>query len=464
MTDVTDAEHRGPGEPDPITGYQPHDIHAEIQVLGSIMRDPDLADDLADLLHPDDYYRRAHADLHRLLAGMHASGQHTGDPHLVQRAVIAAGHHGKIADGIYLADMWQAGFPAQARHYAQIIATNAAARRLIEVGVTAGQAGRAPGFDPAEAVDVVQRRLDEVTRAATANVPPLIGPLAEDALHRIDNPEAAEPGIPTGLPDLDEVYAGHAPGRITVIGARPGSGKTTVGLQFARYAAIELGLPALFVTLEMTRDEIADRVLAAEAQVELGRILRGGLTAYDRTCLAEAADRVKAAPLYIDDTPHVGLGHLRHRAKTLQRGGGLSLLVVDYLQLMQTGRADNRQQQVAELSRGLKLLAKELSIPVLLLSQLNRASAQRSDKKPALSDLRESGAVEQDADTVLLLHRDELYEPESQRPGQLDVIVAKNRHGTTREVPVGWQGEYARVVDITNVPLRRFSDQGWSQS
>ncbi|MGW1998415.1 replicative DNA helicase [Embleya sp. NPDC001921] len=447
-----------------LTAPQPHDSHAEHVVLGSIMRDPELADELRAVCPPEDYYHPAHADLQAVIADLHAQGKPTTDPHVLATATAAAGHHGRITEIGYLVDVWQAGFPAFAHHYAKIVAVHAAARRLVDTATRARQLAYGKDFDADTAVDLIQRDLDNVVRISAAGLPPILAPLVDDALDRIAHLPVEIAGIATGLPDLDDVYPGHAPGRITVVGARPGSGKTTMGIQFARHAAITLGLPTLFLTMEMGAGEITDRVLSAEAQVELGRITRGGLTDFDKVCLAETADRIAPAPLYIDDTPHVGLGYIRHKVKTLQRAGGLNLLIVDYLQLMQTERAENRQQQVAALSRGLKLLAKELAIPIVLLSQLNRSSAQRTGKRPELSDLRESGAVEQDADTVLLLHRDELYEPETTRVGELDVIVAKNRHGTTKDVIVGWQGEYARCVDVTRLPRGHIVDNGWMPS
>lgn len=445
-----------------LTDNQPHDAHAERWILGSIMRDPELADALREICVPADYYHDAHADLQAVIADLYAQGKPTDDPHIVATAAAAAGHHGRITEIGYLVDLWQLGFPAHAHHYARIVAGHAAARRLIDTATRARQLAYAADFDADAAVDLTQRELDQVVRISSAGLPPILAPLVDDALDRIAHPPVEIAGIATGLPDLDDIYPGHAPGRITVVGARPGNGKTTIGVQFARHAAITLGLPTLFVTMEMGSEEITDRILSAESQVELGRITRGGLTDFDKICVAETAERIADAPLYIDDTPHIGLGYIRHKVKALQRAGGLKLLIVDYLQLMQTDRAENRQQAIAGLSRGLKLLAKELAVPIVLLSQLNRSGAQRSDKKPALSDLRESGSIENDADTVLLLHREEVHQPETSRVGEIDVIVAKNRHGATRDVILGWQGEYARCVDVTRLPRGRIVDNGWS--
>ena len=240
-------------------------------------------------------------------------------------------------------------------------------------------------------------------------------------------------GVPTGFAELDSLTNGLHPGQLIIIAARPALGKSTLALDFARSAAIGNNMPTIFFSLEMGRSEIAMRLLSAESNVFLHNMRKGTVRTEDWTTLASTRGRIADAPLYIDDSPNMTLVEIRAKCRRLKQRVGLKMVVIDYLQLMTSGkRVESRQQEVSEFSRALKLLAKELQVPVIALSQLNRGPEQRVDKKPALSDLRESGSLEQDADMVILLHRESAYEKESSRPGEADLIVAKHRNGPHR--------------------------------
>ena len=259
-------------------------------------------------------------------------------------------------------------------------------------------------------------------------------------------------GVPTGFIDLDAMTNGLQSGQLIVIGARPAMGKSTLALDIARCASIKHGLTSAFFSLEMGRPEITQRLYSAEARVALHHIRAGSVTDDDLNRMARRTPDIEGAPLIIDDSPNLSLTEIRSRARRIKQSkGGLDLLIVDYLQLMQSGggrRAESRQQEVSDFSRNLKLLAKELEIPVIALSQLNRGPEQRTDKRPQISELRESGSIEQDADMVILLHREDAYEKESPRAGEADLIVAKHRNGPTSTVTVGFQGHYSRFVDM----------------
>jgi replicative DNA helicase len=241
---------------------------------------------------------------------------------------------------------------------------------------------------------------------------------------------------------------GFAPGQLVVIGARPAMGKTTVGLGFARAAAIDNGIPTLFESLEMSAHELGRSIISAEGRVALHHIKQGIVDDGGVQRMARAAARIAPAPLYINDGANLSMPMLRARVRNLVRTAGLRLVVVDYLQLMQAPKAESRQVAVSEMSRQLKLLAKEFQITVVVLAQLNRGPEQRQEKLPQVSDLRESGAIEQDADIVILLHRADAYEKESPRAGEADFIVGKHRGGPTATITTAFQGHYARFVDM----------------
>ena len=256
-------------------------------------------------------------------------------------------------------------------------------------------------------------------------------------------------GVPTGFRDLDELTNGLHPGQLVIIAARPAVGKSTWGLDIARSASIRHGLASCIFSLEMGRNEITMRLLSAEARVPLHHMRAGTMSDDDWARLARRMGEVAEAPLFIDDSPNMTMMEIRAKARRLKQRHDLRLVVVDYMQLMtSTKRVESRQVEVSEMSRSLKLLAKELDVPVVAISQLNRQPEQRADKRPQLSDLRESGSIEQDADLVVLLHREDLYEKESPRAGEADLIVAKNRNGPTRTVTVAFQGHYSRFVDM----------------
>jgi replicative DNA helicase len=268
-------------------------------------------------------------------------------------------------------------------------------------------------------------------------------------LEAIEGHNGEMAGVPTGFRDLDELTNGLHAGQLIVIAGRPGLGKSTLGLDFLRTASIKHSLASVLFSLEMGKSEITMRLLSAEARVPLQRMRTGHMNDDDWNKLARRMGEAASAPMFLDDSPNMTMMEIRAKARRLKQRHNLKLVVLDYLQLMSSNRrVESRQQEVAEMSRSLKLLAKELEVPVVAISQLNRGAEQRSDKRPQLSDLRESGAIEQDADMVILLHREDAYEKESPRAGEADLIVAKNRNGPTQDVVVSSQLHYSRFVDM----------------
>ncbi|CAB4996809.1 unannotated protein [freshwater metagenome] len=306
--------------------------------------------------------------------------------------------------------------------------------------------------DVDDMVDRAQAEVYDVTdRRTSEDYLPLRDIMGEalNEIEAISNRGGEMIGVPTGFIELDKLTNGLHPGQLVIVAARPALGKSTLGLDICRAASIKHGLASVIFSLEMSRNEIVMRLLSAEAQVPLHHMRAGTMSDADWTKLASKMGTVSEAPLFIDDSPNMTLMEIRAKCRRLKQRHDLRLVVVDYLQLMTSGkRVESRQQEVSEFSRSLKLLAKELEVPVIAISQLNRGAEQRTDKRPLLADLRESGSLEQDADVVVLLHREDAYERESPRAGEADFIVAKHRNGPTATVTVAFQGHYSRFVDM----------------
>ena len=433
----------------------PHDIAAEQSVLGAVLIGaPHVIDDVkAAGLRPTDFYRPAHRIIYEAISDLYDRGE-PADVVTVFDELGRRGELARVGGGPYLHTL-TAAVPtaANAVYYARIVRAHARMRTLVEVGTRVAELGYRG--DPADVDDVIGRAVAALSEQDAGGDAP---PSAPDVLWRLvdalEGRGERVPRVPLPYADLQALTGGLGPGQLVVIGARPGVGKTTVGLDIARHAALRHGVPTYVASLEMSRDELMLRLLAAEGRVRLDALQKqaGGQAAlnddeWQRVGRATAT-LGDAAHLVLDDQPATTVARLRAELRRMaRRDQAPRLVVVDYLQLMrapQVGRRapETRQLELAEISRGLKLLAKELKVPVVAVSQLNRGVEMRADKRPQLSDLRESGAIEQDADVVILLHRDD------ERPGEMDLIVAKHRNGPTATVRVAWQGHYGRAVDM----------------
>ncbi|AEV86719.1 replicative DNA helicase [Actinoplanes sp. SE50] len=345
---------------------------------------------------------------------------------------------------------------ANAGYYARIVQRRAVSRRLVEAGIRIAQLGygsaNGDGLELGAVVDLAQQAVYDITidRGAgeTAQVGDVFQPVMDD-IESAGSRDGSMLGVPTGFKDLDRLLNGLQPGQVIIVAGRPGLGKSTVGLDIARHAAIRAGMPSGFFTLEMSKVEMVTRLLSAEARVPLHVLRSGQLSDDDWARMARCMGQIADAPIFVDDTPSMGMSEIRSKARSLKKKHNLRLLVIDYLQLMSSPKkTESRQQEVSELSRGLKLLSKEIGCPIIVISQLNRGPEQRQDKRPQLSDLRESGSIEQDADVVILLHRDDYYDKESARAGEADFIVAKHRNGPTDTITVAAQLHLSRFVDM----------------
>ena len=445
-----------PGERPSTPGDRtpPQDMAAEQSVLGSMLSSKDAIADVSEALRGTDFYRPSHETIHDAIIDLFGRGEPV-DMVTVAAELQRRGELARIGGAPYLHTL-AANVPiaANAAFYAEIVREKAILRRLVDAGIKIAQYGYAGEGQVDEIVDRAQAEVYTVAdRRSSEDYAPLSDIMdgVLDEIEAIENREGGIYGVPTGFADFDDLTNGLHAGQMIIVAARPAMGKSTLALDFCRAASIHNNLASVFFSLEMTRSEITMRLLSAEAKVPLHHIRNGKMDSSDWDKLARHMGKVSSAPMFIDDSPNMTMMEIRAKARRLRQRHDLRLIVIDYLQLMTSGRkVESRQLEVSEFSRQIKLLAKELGVPIIALSQLNRGPEQRADKRPMMSDLRESGSIEQDADMVVLLHRDDAYEKESTRPGEADLIVAKHRNGATRDITVAFQGHYSRFVDMAH--------------
>lgn len=430
----------------------PHDVLAEQSVLGAMLLSRDAIADVYGMLRGSDFYVPKHEVLFDAIVGLYSDGEPT-DVVTVTDYLTKHGNLKRAGGADYLHTVTQlVPTAANATYYAEIVDDKSVVRRLIAAGTRIVQMGYSEQGEP---VDMVNRAQADIYAVSGDDKAEDFVPLTEavaGAINQIElayqNPEGAM-GVPTGFHSLDEKTNGFKGGQMIVIAARPGMGKSTLALDVARAAAIGARIPTIFFSLEMGRDEIATRLLSAESEIFMDRLQKGNLDDYQWQLLAQTQSRVADAPLYIDDSPNMTLVEIRAKCRRLKQRDQLGAVVIDYLQLLTSGKkVESRQQEVSEFSRSLKLLAKELDVPVIALSQLNRAAEQRADKRPHMSDLRESGSIEQDADKIILLHRDPAAKQGEPGFGEAEFLLVKQRNGPTGEVSVAFQGQFSRFRDM----------------
>jgi replicative DNA helicase len=428
----------------------PQDLVAEQSVLGGMLLSKDAIADVVEIIKERDFYRPAHELIYDAILDLYGRGD-PADPVTVVAELTKRGDIARAGGAPYLHTLISSvPTAANAGYYARIVRDRAILRRLVEAGTKIVQLGYSEEGDVDDAVDSAQAEVYQVTESRMSEDYIQLSELLPAALDEIEaiSSGVTKEGVMTGFKDLDALTNGFHAGNMVVLAARPGVGKSTLGLDIARHASIKNGDTSVIFSLEMSRSEITMRMLSAEARVGLNNIRSGSLSDEEWGRLAKRMGEISEAPLFIDDSANLSLMEIRAKARRLKQRHNLKLIVIDYLQLMTSGKkVENRQQEVSEFSRNLKLLAKELNVPIIAISQLNRSPEQRSDKKPMLSDLRESGSIEQDADVVILLHRDEMYDSQS-RSGEADLIVAKHRNGQTRTITVAAQLHFARFTDM----------------
>ena len=433
----------------------PHNLEAERAVLGAVLLEPNIISRAIELLQADEFYKDAHRKIYGAMLRLFERSE-PADVLTVTEELKRAGELEEIGGQAALATlMEEATVATQFASYAHIVRDKAQLRELIRVAREITE----HGFEETEDVRALVDRAEQmVFRISERRLHNPVVPVREILTRTIEHIETLYrrkehiTGVPTGFADLDRLTAGFQRADFIIIAGRPSMGKTAFALNVAQHAAVEIGTPTLIFSLEMSKEQLVQRLLCAEARVDSHRVRTGYLEAGDWKRIGAAAGRLADAPLFIDDTANLTVLEARAKARRIRAEHGLELVVIDYLQLMQgRWRAENRQQEISEISRSLKALAKELELPVVALSQLSRAlEARGGEASPRLSDLRESGALEQDADVIVFLHRPGLYKenPAEAEKNLTDVIIGKQRNGPTDKVQLVFKPEYTRFEDM----------------
>ena len=447
---------------------RPANVDAERAVLGSILLKPDVCDDIALVVRAEDFSDESHQLLYRHLLDLHDSGKRI-DATIVVERLKTQGDFERIGGAAALADVVQAvPHAAHATHYAAIVRDKALLRSMIDAGTDILRDAYEASDEPRQLLARAEEKIFSILeRRSSAEAKPIQSVL-EEVMVRMDarmKHEHTIGGVETGFTDLDQLCGGLHNSELVILAARPSMGKTAFAMNIAEHAAINLKQPVLFVSLEMAALELADRLLCSAAQVNGHRLRNGTISQEDRRRLVQKSSEIGAAPLFIDDTPSRTLTEIAAVARRLKRKQGLSMIVIDYLQLIEPDNPrDPRQEQVARIARRLKGMSRELDIPVLCLAQLNRQAEVSRDNRPRLNHLRESGAIEQDADVVMFVHREEYYqtndEDRERVRGQAEIIIAKQRNGPIGDVKLLWQHDFTRFVNLEHRPYDEFEQFG----
>ncbi|NYE58913.1 replicative DNA helicase [Duganella sp. 1224] len=432
----------------------PHSIEAEQSVIGGLLRDNAAFDRIADMMQPEDFYRYDHRIIFEQIVKM-INGSKPADVITVFENLTQLGKADDVGGLTYLNAMAQnTPSAANIRRYAEIVRDRSVLRQLITVADDiSGQAFSPQGKETKEILDEAESRIFAIAEQGARGAAGWLAvqPLLTQVVERIDELYSREnqseiTGVPTGFIDLDRMTSGLQPGDLVIVAGRPSMGKTAFSVNIGENVAIEAGLPVAIFSMEMGGAQLAMRMLGSVGQLDQHRLRTGRLNDEDWPRLTHAIQKMNDAQVFIDETPALNPIEMRARARRLARQcGKLGLIIVDYLQLMQGSKpGDNRASEISEISRSLKGLAKELGCPVIALSQLNRSLEQRPNKRPVMSDLRESGAIEQDADVIIFLYRDEVYNPDSPDKGTAEIIIGKQRNGPIGAVRLTWIGAYTK--------------------
>lgn len=441
----------------------PHSMEAEQSVLGGLMLENPAWDRIADVVSGEDFYRHEHRLIFRSIAKLINEGR-PADVITVQED-LQRNEELEAAGGFeYLITLAQnTPSAANIRRYAEIVRERSIMRQLAEVGTEIARSAYNPqGRDAGRLLDEAENKVFQIAESTAKSkqgfleMPDLLKEVVQriDMLYSRDNPDEVT-GVPTGFIDLDKKTSGLQPGDLIIVAGRPSMGKTAFSINIAEYVAIEKHLPVAVFSMEMGGAQLVMRMLGSVGRLDQSVLKTGRLEDEHWGRLNEAVVKLSDAPMFIDETPNLTALELRARARRLARrfDGRLGLIVIDYLQLIAaSGRSDNRASELGEISRSLKALAKELQVPIIALSQLSRTVEQRTDKRPMMSDLRESGAIEQDADLIMFMYRDEYYNQESQMKGYAECIIGKHRNGPVGKIFLTWTGQFTKFDNAAYIP------------
>lgn len=435
-----------------IDRIPPQNIEAEQSTLGSMLLERDAIAKVIEALEPDDFYKETHRIIYEAIVTLFNRSEPV-DLITVTEQLRQMGALDNVGGAAYITALANTvPTAANVEYYARIVKEKAILRALVKAGTQIASLGYGPHDDVEAALDEAEQLIFRISDSrSTASIVDIRTVLVQtfDRIEQLYANKASVTGLPTGFTDLDEMLSGLQPAELIIIAARPSMGKTALALNMAQHAAMVERVPVLIFSLEMSKEQLAQRMLCAEARVDSQRLRKGDLRSDDWPRLSRALGDLSEAPIYIDDTPSVTALDIRARARRLRAEKGLGLIVIDYLQLIQgSGRAENRQQEIAEITRSLKSLARELNIPVMALAQLSRAVEATNEKKPLLSHLKESGEIEQSADVVAFIYREDYYRPDTERKNIAEIIVAKQRNGPTGTVELRWNASITRFENL----------------
>jgi replicative DNA helicase len=442
----------------PAGSQIPHDIAAEKAVLATVMYDPNMFDRIAVKLRPDDFFSSSNREVFLAMSELSAEGTVISRMSVAEQLRMNARLEA-IGGLPYLADLIEyEGTPASLDFAADTVKRNALKRKLVEAAQEIVKEGLSSQADVDEMLVQAEQRIIELLQekpdTSAVSLEQIVKDVVDSVKHWLETGTAIL-GVNTGFKDLDEMTSGFRKGNLVILAARPSMGKTALALNMAVNAALMYQKKVVIFSLEMSREELGFRMLSSQCGVDGRRLRRGQLTERELARFIEAARKLSGVTVTVDDTPALSISDFRNKCRRLKKEGQCDMILVDYLQLMRgtSARArDSREQEIAEISRSLKAVAKELEVPVVALSQLNRALENRKDKRPLLSDLRESGSIEQDADVIIFIHRDEYYEKNSPDKGIAELIIGKQRNGPVGTVKVAFQPDYARFVNLQHGP------------
>ena len=437
----------------------PHDEDAEQAVLGSMLTDNDAVMAAVEVLKEDAFYREDNKIIYQAILNLYSKSEPI-DIITLKDELESMGKFEQVGGFEYLASLPdKVPTTANVQKYIKIVEEKSVLRNLIKTANEIIELGYNPTEDVEDIMDGAEKKIFDIMQSKnTKSYTPIKDVLVESFtnLEKLYNQKQHVTGVPTQFYDLDDKTAGLHGSELILVAARPAMGKTAFALNIATNAALRANVPVAIFSLEMSKDQLVNRMLCSEAMVDSNKVRTGKLDEEDWTKLAEAIGPLSEAGVYIDDTPGISVMEIRTKCRKLKMEKNIGLVVIDYLQLISGSNKRNgsREQEISEIRRSLKVLAKELNVPVIALSQLSRAVEQRDDHRPMLSDLRESGAIEQDADIVMFLYRDDYYNKESAEKDIAEVIIAKQRGGSTGTVKLYWMGNYTKSVNIE----RRFDD------
>lgn len=430
----------------------PQNIEAEQSVIGCMLLDKEVIPVIAEILKAEDFYREDHKEIFESIMDLFEKAEPV-DLITVSDQLRVRGTLQNVGGLEYLTNM-AASVPttANARHYARIVEEKSMLRKLIKTSSYIMSLGYESSDEVAVVLDRAEKSIFDLLQKRGSQGFVHIKDVLEETFNRLEelyNNNGDITGIPTGFTDLDQKTSGLQNSDLILIAARPAMGKTSFALNIAQYAAIYKKIPVAIFSLEMSREQLVNRILCSEVMIDSQKMRTGKLEDEDWKKIARALGPISEAPIYIDDMSGASVMEIRAKCRRLKLEKNLGLVVIDYLQLMQgRGRNENRQQEISEISRSLKIMAKEINVPVIALSQLSRAPESRTDHRPMLSDLRESGAIEQDADLVMFLYRDDYYNPDTEKQNVAEVIIAKHRNGSTGTIELRWFGEYTKFANL----------------